>query len=69
MTTRTLAGWRGLSRLYLVTGEFPRIARSEVRPGVSRVRYAISLIDCEAFVTSLSTLNEALTAMGGSHAD
>ena len=33
----------GLSRLYLVTGEFPRIARTEVRSGVSHVRYAISL--------------------------
>ena len=59
----------GLSRLYLVTGEFPRIARSEVRPGVSHVRYAISLIDCESFVTSVGTLNEALTGMGGSHGD
>ena len=57
----------GLSRLYLVTGEFPRIARTEVRSGVSHVRYAISLGDCEPFATSESALAEALTEMGGIH--
>ena len=57
----------GLSRLYLVTGEFPRIARTEVRSGVSHVRYTISLGDCEPFATSESALAEALTEMGGIH--
>ena len=59
----------GLSRIYLVAGEFPRIARNEVRPGVSHIRYAISLIDCELFLASASTLTEALMEMGGSHGD
>ena len=57
----------GSSRLYLVTGEFPRIARTAVRSGVSHVRYAISLGDCEPFTTSESALAEALTEMGGIH--
>ena len=57
----------GASLLYLVTAEFPRIARSEMRSGVSHVRYAISLSDCKPFVTSVSTLAEALAEMRGSH--
>ena len=59
----------GPSRLYLVTGEFPRIARSEVRSGVSRVRYAISLGDCKPFAASATALAQALVRIGGSHRD
>ena len=57
----------GPSRVYLVTGEFPRIARSDVRPGVSFVRYSVSLDDCEPFLTSVSALAEALVQMRSPH--
>ena len=57
----------GPSRVYLVTGEFPRIARSDVRPGVSYVRYTVSLDDCEPFLTSVGALTEALVEMRGPH--
>lgn len=57
----------GASSLYLVTSEFPRIARSALRSGVQYVRYAISLGDCEPFATSVSALAEALAEMGGTH--
>ena len=57
----------GPSRVYLVTGEFPRIARSDLRPGVSYVRYTVSLDDCEPFLTSASALAEALVEMRGPH--
>ena len=50
----------GGSRIYLVSGEFPRIAPGEVRSGVSNVRYSVSLSDCEPFETSISALDEAL---------
>ena len=59
----------GPSRLYMVAGEFPRIARSEVRSGVSHIRYAISLGDCEPFAASATTLAQALVGIGGSHRD
>ena len=57
----------GPSRVYRVTGEFPRIARSDVRPGVSHVRYTVSLDDCEPFLMSVSALAEALVEMRGTH--
>ena len=59
----------GDSSLYSVSNQFPRIARSELRSGVSRVRYALSLSDCEPFVTPVSNLSETLADIGGSHGD
>ena len=50
----------GATRIYLVTGNFPRITSGEIRSGVSNVRYSVSLADCEPFATSVSALNEAL---------
>ena len=50
----------GATRIYLVTGNFPRITSGEMRSGVSNVRYSVSLADCEPFATSVSALNEAL---------
>ena len=50
----------GATRIYLVTGNFPRITSSEIRSGVSNVRYSVSLADSEPFATSMSALNEAL---------
>ncbi len=59
----------GASHLYRVTGGFPRIARGELRTGVSYVRYSVSLADCQPFTASESDLAEALTHMGGPFAD
>ena len=50
----------GATRIYLVTGNFPRITSGEIRSGVSTVRYSVSLADCEPFATSVSALNAAL---------
>ena len=57
----------GQSHVYLVASEFPRIAGSDVRQGVSYVRYAVSLHDCEPFLTSASAPAEALVQMRGPH--
>ena len=57
----------GDSRLYLVAGDFPRITRSDIRSGVSYVRYSVSMADCAPFETSASVLADALDQMGGSH--
>lgn len=59
----------GKSRLYCVTGEFPRITWREIRPGVSSVRYAVSLVDCEPFAASKRDLIKVLAEMGGSYGD
>ncbi len=50
----------GATRIYLVSGEFPRIASNEVRSGVSHVRYAVSLGDCEPFAVPITDLTESL---------
>ena len=55
----------GPSRLYQVADGFPRIARSELRSGVSYVRYSVSLADCQLFTASESDLTEALKHIGG----
>ena len=50
----------GATRMYQVSGDFPRITSGEIRSGVSNVRYSVSLSDCEPFATSVSALQEAL---------
>jgi hypothetical protein len=50
----------GNVRLYRVTEDFPRIAASALMPGVSRVQYAVALVDCEPFRTDDATLLGAL---------
>jgi hypothetical protein len=45
-----------------VTGEFPRVSAHELAPGVSNVRYSISLPQCEPFAVETSTLNESIGA-------
>ena len=57
----------GQSHVYLVAGEFPRITGSDVRSGVSHVRYTVSLHNCEPFLTSASAPVEALLQMRGPH--
>ena len=50
----------GATRIYLVSGDFPRITSGEIRSGVSNVRYSVSLADCEPFAISVSALDDAL---------
>ena len=57
----------GASHIYLVSDEFPRIIHDELRSGVSRVRYAIELGDCEPFRTCGDVLARALEGMGEDH--
>ena len=59
----------GGSRLYLVNDVFPRITRAELRTGVSRVRYNITLTDCEPFIVPASSLIDLLLGMGDQHGD
>ena len=62
------ARWvEGESHLYLVKDEFPRVTGGELRSGVSRVRYSVSLNDCEPFITPVDSLSDALMNMGGPH--
>ena len=50
----------GSSHIYHVTGDFPRITGYELRQGISRVRYSVSLSDCQAFeITGVATVPSA----------
>jgi hypothetical protein len=51
----------GPSRIYGVTNGFPRVTASEIAPGVSNVRYSVSLVECERFSVEAKTLDEAIT--------
>ena len=51
----------GSRHIYKVAGDFPRITRHELRQGILRVRYSVSLSDCQAFETTQSELNQALS--------
>jgi hypothetical protein len=57
----------GPSRLYRVSGDFPRITAQAVRPGVSNVKYSISLVECEPFLAADGALESALG--GDRHGD
>ena len=59
----------GESCIYMVYDSFPRISSSEVRLGVSHVRYSVSLDACEPFATSANALAEALMKKEGSDGD
>ena len=59
----------GATHLFRVVDDFPRITRASLRPGVSRVRYSISLPECEPFIATESEVVGMLTQMGGHHAD
>jgi hypothetical protein len=37
------------STLYLLTPDFPRIRATDLAPGLSNVRYSLSLVECEKF--------------------
>ena len=50
----------GATAIYLITGDFPRVALSELRTGVSNVKYSVSLIECAPFETSIDALTRAI---------
>ena len=50
----------GSSHIYTVSGNFPRIKGYELRQGISRVRYSVSLSDCQPFETTKAELYRAL---------
>ncbi len=51
----------GPSHLYLVNGDFPRIAVDTVVSGVTNVKYSISLQECQPYIVSDSILHHAVT--------
>lgn len=57
----------GESRVYRVSDGFPCLTAKLIAPGVSRVTYSISLIQCEPYLVELNSLFKALS--GGNHAD
>ena len=59
----------GSDRLYLVNGDFPRIGWTELRAGVSHVRYSVSLGACESFAVPVTALTESLQRLMGTHGD
>ncbi len=48
------------AELFDVRDGFPRIARRTIPAGVTRVRYEISLIDCQPFIVDDADLNSAI---------
>ena len=53
----------GTSKFFVVTDGFPRIKPGEMRSGVSRVRYTVSLGDCEPYTVGESRLGDTLVGM------
>ena len=50
----------GRTSFFEVRPEFPGIAASELRPGVSRVHYSVSLTECEPFVVNEADVHAVL---------
>jgi hypothetical protein len=50
------------STLYLVAPDFPKIRATDLAPGLSNVRYSLSLVECERFQVETEAL---LTHIGG----
>ena len=50
----------GESRVFDASDEFPRIVASELTQGVTRVRYSISLVECERFRVEVEVLSSSL---------
>jgi hypothetical protein len=47
--------------LYAVVGDFPRIERNDLRPGVERVTYSIRVADCEDYRVDLEATIAEIT--------
>ena len=50
----------GSHTAYLVQGNFPRITQHNFHPGPSRVRYSLSLTECEPYQTTYKSLSSAI---------
>ena len=50
----------GTNRLYRVADNFPRITASQIVSGVEKVKYSISLVDCEPYLIDTNTLDSAI---------
>lgn len=59
----------GASHIYSVAGEFPRITSGEIRSGVSRVRYTVTLGDCVPYLAQEDELVDVIRTVGGYHGD
>ena len=58
----------GAEHLYIVSDAFPRVTPGMYPTGVSRVRYSISLQECEQYRTDTATVRQLLTGGGdGNH--
>ena len=57
----------GASRLFVVEGEFPRIVPAVLPAGVTKVEYAISLVECSEYETDQAAVIQAL--WGPHHVD
>jgi len=57
----------GAESLFEVMNDFPRVAPGMYPAGVSKVRYSISLSDCERFRASYDTLYSQLKGGGGGY--
>lgn len=53
----------GENRLLSVCGRFPRITPASLPLGVNRVRYSISLQECEPFLVEFDSLSRAITRL------
>lgn len=54
----------GTHRAYRISDGFPRVIPSSYLPGVSKVRYSVSLVDCEPFATSYEEIEVSLRSIG-----
>ena len=52
----------GPTRLYSVSDGFPRITADQIASGVTYVRYSVSLVECEPFLSDIAALELALGA-------
>lgn len=57
----------GTHRAYLVSDGFPRIIPSNFESGVSRVRYSVSLLDCEPFATTYEEIEKSVRSIGNAN--
>ena len=60
------ARWlEGSVRTYRVGPEFPRLAASQMPTGVSAVKYAISLVECDPFSVDVAEMELSITGGAG----
>ena len=55
----------GAVRIYRVSSGFPRLASSQVPAGVSEVKYAVSLVDCEPFSVDAEQMEMCISGGSG----